>query len=247
MSNRPPCVYYKQGKCAKGDQCKFQHSLCRYDAKCDNKDCQFLHSREPGATKNKPQGPARARGELPCRFFGTPNDCISGRTCPYLHEERPAQQTPASAATAGVPMAQNGTAASGLPAFRIPLHAPPATRLPVPPQPALPSPTKITPFLEDWLPQTVIPCTVGTKGSELGEPDNRITRELMSEPVIDRRGDQVSIAREGADEEEEEDDDDEKEDPNTDPVWRPAEVPEVDWCDGARKAIEAWLRENTKQ
>ncbi|XP_064173838.1 zinc finger CCCH domain-containing protein 6 isoform X1 [Anguilla rostrata] len=74
------CKYFLEGRCIKGDQCKFEHDLvvpdkkkelCKfyiqgYCSKGDN--CIYMHS------------------EYPCKFFHTGAKCFQGEKCKFSHD-----------------------------------------------------------------------------------------------------------------------------------------------------------------
>ena len=61
-ADRPPCTFYKQGKCTKGEDCDFWHvPVCKFfkSGKCNVPKCAFLHSNpaQPASTGTPPASP----------------------------------------------------------------------------------------------------------------------------------------------------------------------------------------------
>ncbi|KAI0675743.1 hypothetical protein C8Q78DRAFT_963217 [Trametes maxima] len=122
-----PCIYYSQGRCAKGDQCRFFHSrprgdrppglgLCKFFAQgrcAKGGACPFPHitnakiptkmpSLLPSYTSTaQPIKPAALF--VPCKFFRQ-NRCTKGANCPFPHPAATPVKTPLVSSTPTSPI-----------------------------------------------------------------------------------------------------------------------------------------------
>ncbi|XP_036402891.1 zinc finger CCCH domain-containing protein 6 isoform X2 [Megalops cyprinoides] len=74
------CKYYLEGRCIKGDQCKFEHDLVVPDKKKEL--CKFYIQ----GYCSKGENCIYMHSEYPCKFFHTGAKCFQGDKCKFSHE-----------------------------------------------------------------------------------------------------------------------------------------------------------------
>ena len=68
--HKTPCAFFQKGKCSKGQQCAFSHTVTRTWRRVSD---------------SQPMSPVNARNKsVPCKFFAGPG-CQLGDSCPYSH------------------------------------------------------------------------------------------------------------------------------------------------------------------
>eukprot|EP00906_Rhabdomonas_costata_P010894 RCo015322 len=97
-----PCLFFKQGKCTKGEACTFIHEIipCKFGTQCTRGlQCPYHHPSDPpaaSATSSGEQKPATDLPEtssggkklfrtVPCFNFKH-GHCVNGSSCSFLHE-----------------------------------------------------------------------------------------------------------------------------------------------------------------
>ncbi|XP_072565762.1 zinc finger CCCH domain-containing protein 6 isoform X1 [Paramormyrops kingsleyae] len=74
------CKYFLEGRCIKGDQCKFEHELVIPDKKKEL--CKFYLQ----GYCSKGEKCSYMHNEYPCKFFHTGAKCYQGDKCKFSHE-----------------------------------------------------------------------------------------------------------------------------------------------------------------
>ncbi|XP_047198376.1 zinc finger CCCH domain-containing protein 6 isoform X2 [Hippoglossus stenolepis] len=75
------CKYFLEGRCIKGEQCKFEHELVVPDKKKEL--CKFYLQ----GYCSKGDNCIYMHNEYPCKFFHTGAKCYQGDNCKFSHEE----------------------------------------------------------------------------------------------------------------------------------------------------------------
>uniref|UniRef100_A0A3B3ZBL0 C3H1-type domain-containing protein n=1 Tax=Periophthalmus magnuspinnatus TaxID=409849 RepID=A0A3B3ZBL0_9GOBI len=73
------CKYFLEGRCIKGDHCKFEHELIPLDKKKEL--CKFYFQGYCSKGDN-----CTAAHEYPCKFFHTGAKCYQGDKCKFSHD-----------------------------------------------------------------------------------------------------------------------------------------------------------------
>lgn len=81
---KTPCLFFIQGRCAKGSNCEFRHEGVRVN-RFNHIPCQFFL--QGICRKGDDCGYSHDLSQCPCKFYHLYGSCQKGNSCPWSHKE----------------------------------------------------------------------------------------------------------------------------------------------------------------